>query len=293
MELRHLQTFVAVAQQRTVTDAANTLDLAPSTVSEHIRALERSLGVALFVRTARGMRLTPPGERLLSWAHRLLDQAEQARREVSGMQGTLRLGALETIAATHVPGVLARLSARHPGLAIEVHASSSREELLADVTADRLAAALLLDTGDVLGDLGFPPPAAPLAFVDVEPVPLALIAAPGHRLADARDLAADALAGERLLVNGPYCSFALAADKTLGPGPERVRAGGVAVMRAWAEQGLGISLLPEFSVSGALASGSLVRLDFAAPELRLRLVWRSDREDLPGLRTVLYAAAAA
>jgi DNA-binding transcriptional LysR family regulator len=84
----------------------------------------------------------------------------------------------------------------------------------------------------------------------------------------------------------------LAADKIIGPGSERVQAGGVSVMRAWAEQGLGISLLPEFAVSTVLSSGTLAELDFPTPDLSLRLVRRSDRKDLPGLREVLYAASA-
>lgn len=292
MELRQLRTFEAVVRHRTVTDAAVALSLAPSSVSAQIRTLERSLGVPLFERTARGMRLTGAGERLSSWAPRLLDQAEQARREVIGRHRELRLGALETIAATYVPRVLARLAHRRPHVHVEVRPSMSRDDLLADVAAERLAAALLLDTGAALGDLGFPPPAAPLEFLDVEPVPLVLVAAPGHRLLARTRLTAPDLSGERLLVNAPNCSFLMAADRIIGSGPERVHAGGVPVMRAWAEQGLGLSLLPEFAVSEALAAGTLVRLDFPAPDLSLRLVWRGDREDLPGLRDVLYAASA-
>jgi DNA-binding transcriptional LysR family regulator len=292
MELRQLRTFDAVVRHRTVTDAAVALAMAPSSVSEQIRTLEKSLGVALFERTGKGMRLTVAGERLLSWARRLLDQAEQARREVTGQRRELRLGALETVAATYVPRVLARLAERGGDVRVAVRSSISRDDLLVDVTAGRLEAALLLDTGEALGDLGFPPPPAPLAFLDVETVPLVLIAAPGHRLLGRSRLSPGDLSGERLLVNVPNCSFFMAADKIVGTGPERVLSGGVSVMRAWAEQGLGISLLPEFAVATALTSGTLQKLDFPTPELSLRLVWRSDREDLPGLRDVLYAASA-
>jgi DNA-binding transcriptional LysR family regulator len=63
-------------------------------------------------------------------------------------------------------------------------------------------------------------------------------------------------------------------------------------MRAWAEQGLGITLLPEFALTDQLISGTLVRLRLDTPDLSLRLVWRADREALPGLREVLYAASA-
>ncbi|MEV0201062.1 LysR family transcriptional regulator [Nonomuraea sp. NPDC050691] len=286
-----MRTFEAVVRHRTVTDAANALDLAPSSVSEQIRVLEKSLGVTLFDRTPRGMVLTGPGRRLQGWARRLLDQAEQARREVAGQPEDVRLGALETIVAACVPRVLARLAERRPGLRVEVLPSVSRDDLLADVTAGRLEAALVLDTGETLGDLGFAPPPAPLTFLDVDSVPLVLVAAPGHPLLGRSRVSTGDLSGERLLVNGPNCSFLMAADRLIGPGPERVQVGGVQVMRAWAEQGLGIALLPGFAVSAALGAGTLARLAFPAPDLSLRLVWHAGREaTLPGLRDVLYAA---
>ena len=211
------------------------------------------------------MRLTGAGERMLSWARRLLDQAEQARREVTGQRQALRLGALETIAATYMPRVLGRLAERRPGLRVEVRTSASRDDLLADVAAGRLEAAMLLDTGDVLGDLGFPAPPEPLAFLDVDAVPLVLVAANDHPLLGRPRLTPADLAGERLLVNVPNCSFFMAADKVFGGSPERVHAGAVSVMRTWTEQGLGIALLPEFAVSTALKAGTLERLDFPDP----------------------------
>jgi DNA-binding transcriptional LysR family regulator len=292
VELRQLRTFEAVVRHRTVTDAANALGLAPSSVSEQIRTLEKSLGVALFDRGPKGMRLTAAGERLGPWSRSLLDQAEQARREVTGQRFTLRLGALETIAATQVPGVLARLAERRPDIAIEVHPMTSRDRLLEEVAAGELEAALLLDTGAALGELGFTPPPEPLTFLDLDPVPLALVAAPTHPLGGVGRLDRSELEGERLLFTSPNCSFGLAGERILGSGLERVPAGSVAVTRAWAAQGLGIALLPEFAVSAELANGALSRLDFPAPDLTLRLVWRADRESLPGLRDVLYAVSA-
>ncbi|GLZ03333.1 LysR family transcriptional regulator [Actinomadura sp. NBRC 104412] len=292
VELHQLRIFEAVVGHRTVTDAAVALEMAPSSVSAQIRALERSLGVPLFERTAKGMRLTDQGERLRGWSRRLLDQAEQARREITGQAQRLRLGALETLAAVHVPQVLARLSGRRPGIEVQVLPTTRRDDLLADVAAGRLEAALLLDTGDALGELGFPAPPEPLTFADIDTVPLALVAAPGHRLCERPHLSPDDLSGERLLVNGPGCSFHLAADKIFGPDVTRVPAGGVQVMRAWAEQGLGIALLPQFAVSSALRTAALAKLDLDVPALSLRLVWHADRETLPGLRDLLYATAA-
>ncbi|NUU24566.1 MAG: LysR family transcriptional regulator [Streptomycetaceae bacterium] len=295
MELRQLRTFEAVVRHGTVTAAADALDMAPSSVSEQIRVLEKSLDTALFARGPGGMSLTPAGERLRGWARRLLDDADQARRDVAGTARALRLGALETIAATHVPGILRRLAERAADQRVEVSSNAARDELLAAVAADDLDAALLLDTDGALGSLGFPVPAAhpsALDYVDVEPVPLVLVAAPGHPLCDAGQLAPADLRGERLLVNVPACSFRLAGDRLLGDAVERVQAGAVPVMRAWAAQGLGIALLPQFAVGEDLAKGALVCLAVDAPDLNLRLVWRRDRAARPGLRELLYAAAA-
>ncbi|GII75167.1 LysR family transcriptional regulator [Sphaerisporangium rufum] len=291
MELRQLRAFAAVVRHRTVTEAAAALDLAPSSLSQRIRTLEDTLGVALFVRGPKGMELTPAGERLRGWAHTLLDQADQAVRDVRGHRRRLRLGALETLAGHYVPRVLARFAERRPDIEVAVHADRARDGLLADVAEGRLEAALLLDSGTGIGGLGFPAPARPLDFLDLDAVPLSLVCAPGHPLAGRTALTPDDLRSERLLVNVPACSFWMAGNQILGPGPQRIKAGGVPVMRAWAEHGLGITLLPRFAVADGLRAGSLVELDLPLPDLSLRLVWRADRESQPGMREILYAAA--
>ncbi|MDI2129598.1 LysR family transcriptional regulator [Yinghuangia seranimata] len=285
MEFRQLRTFEAVVRHGTVTRAADVLGMTPSSVSEQIRVLEKSLEVTLFTRGPRGMALTPAGERLQGWARRLLDQEEQVRREVAGTGQVLRLGALETLAAKHVPGILLRLAARRPDLRVEVTADAARDHLLGAVASGDLDAALLLDTGTVLGELGFPLPAAALDFVDLEPVPLVLVAPPGHPLAGADRLTPADLRGERLLVNVAACSFRLAGQRLFGDDVERVRAGGIGVMRAWSAQGLGMTLLPRFAVVDDLAAGTLRPLPLDVPdarmELSLRLVWRADRATHP------------
>ncbi|WP_234334741.1 LysR family transcriptional regulator [Streptomyces sp. NRRL S-118] len=291
VELRQLATFEAVIRHRTVTGAAVALGLAPSSVSQQIRTLEAALAVTLFTRGPKGMELTPAGERLRGWTRTLLDTAEQAVHDVRGERRRLRLGALETLAGSHVPLVLARLAEHRPDITVDVHSDRTRQGLFTDVVEGRLDAALLLDAGEDLGGLGFPAPAEPLAFLDLDPVPLALVAAPTHALAARPALTPTDLDHERLLVNAPECSFWLAGRRLLGTGPERVRAGGVPVMRAWAEHGLGITLLPRFAVTDSLRAGTLVQLDLPVPDLSLRLVWRKDRETLPELRDVLYAAA--
>ncbi|NUS08864.1 MAG: LysR family transcriptional regulator [Nonomuraea sp.] len=276
MDLRQLRGFVAVAGSGTVTGAANALGLAPASVSEQVRRLESSLGVALFERTPQGMRLTEPGATLLARARGLLDHAEEVRRAVTGERRRVRLGALEMLAAARLPAVIRRLSERRPDLDVDVR-SLTRQDLLAEVAAGDLDAALLLDLGPRLGGLGFTPPPPGLDFLDVGEVGLLLVAAPD---------------GERdpLLVSPTGCSIRLATDLVFGPSAPRRELTSIATAREWARQGFGRALLPDFALGSELDSGALVALECDAPALALRLVWPRSREE--SLRDVLYAMSA-
>ncbi|MFF3664223.1 LysR family transcriptional regulator [Microtetraspora malaysiensis] len=275
MELRHLRAFVAVARSGTVTAAANALGLAPASVSEQVRRLEGSLGVALFTRTSRGMRPTEAGARLLDRAQALLDHADEVRRAVTGARQRVRVGALEMLAATRLPSVVRRLAERRPDIDLEI-ASLPRNVLLAELATGGVDAGLLLDSGLRVGALGFPAP-PDLEHLDVAEVALVMVAAPGH-------------ADRTLLVTSPECSARLAVERTVGREVPRRELPSVATVREWARQGLGMALLPDFVVEADLASGALVALDVAAPTLALRLVWTRGREE--PLRDVLYALSA-
>ncbi|WP_042419178.1 LysR family transcriptional regulator [Streptacidiphilus anmyonensis] len=293
MELRQLRAFEAVAAHRTVANAAKVLGLAPSSVAERLRELEQSLDVPLLARTPRGMTLTPAGRRLLPWARRLLDAAEEARQETVTERPELRLGVLETLATASAPDMPTRLAQRRPDVRVALHTAAEHDGLLDAVAAGALDAAVVLDVPGPLGGLGFALPPAPLGHLDIEDVPLALVAAPGHPLREHDALSLDDLRGQQLLVGVRACSFRLAGERLLGRAVERVPTGGIAVARACAERGLGIALLPESAVREQLASGSLVRLPGPGtePRLRLRAVWRADREALPGLHGMLHALA--
>lgn len=79
MELRQLESFVAVATYRSFTRAASTLAFDQSTVSRHVSGLERDLGLVLLRRTNRDVVLTDAGRRMLPQARRVLESARRAR----------------------------------------------------------------------------------------------------------------------------------------------------------------------------------------------------------------------
>src|SRR6201989_1344224 len=96
MELRHLQQFVAVAEEKHITRAAQRLGIQQPPLSLQIRALEEELQVQLFRRKPRGVELTDAGAAFLESARALLDQVERAfattRRTARGEQGRLVIG---------------------------------------------------------------------------------------------------------------------------------------------------------------------------------------------------------
>ncbi|MFG2904742.1 LysR family transcriptional regulator [Kitasatospora sp. NPDC048286] len=284
MELRQLRVFEAVVTHRTVSGAAVALGLAPSSVAEQVHTLERSLGTELFDRARRDLVLTSAGERLLPWSRRLLAQAEQARREVVVARTRLRLGVLSAVTAAQLPAVLARLTGHRPDLDVSLRTDTTRDVLLDGVAAGALDAALVIDAPGPLGALGFHLPPAPLDHVDLQDVPLALVAAPTHPLARATALTGEHLHGHRLLVGSPGCSYRLAGEHLLGRHVRRLHTGAVPATRACAAQGLGIALLPTHAVHDHLATGALVRLPLDPPPLHLRLLWPADHTPLPGLR---------
>ncbi|UUZ75258.1 LysR family transcriptional regulator [Polaromonas sp. P1(28)-13] len=124
MELRHLRYFVGVAELGSVSRAAEKLFIAQPALSAQIRQLEEELGVSLFVRLPRGVRLTQAGESFLVDARAILARAQQAtvrvRERQSGQRATLRLGLVPSTTHSVLPGLLQRV--RDSGLVANIEA---------------------------------------------------------------------------------------------------------------------------------------------------------------------------
>ena len=140
MELRHLEYFVAVAEELSFTRAAARLHVVQSGVSATIRALEQHLRAELFERGPQRIALTDAGTALLPEARAALDAAQGARDAVAqvrgGLRGTVNVGAMTSVTILDLPGLLGRFTADHPGVTVRLRAAPSGSAGLAQSLLD-------------------------------------------------------------------------------------------------------------------------------------------------------------
>ncbi|GAA0378266.1 LysR substrate-binding domain-containing protein [Microbispora corallina] len=147
MQLQQLAYFVAVAETRHFTQAAERARVAQPSLSKQIRALETELGAPLFSRARGNVTLTPAGEALLPLARRMLADAETARREVAELaglrRGRVRLGATPSLCAGLLADALALFHRDYPGVELRVEEGGSRD-LVRDLARGQLDLALII-----------------------------------------------------------------------------------------------------------------------------------------------------
>lgn len=127
MDLDDLHIFRSVVQAGGVTHAAARLHRVPSNITTRIKQLEDRLGTGLFRRQGRGLVLTEAGKTLLGHAERILRLADIAEQDLrgGGVQGTLRIGSLESAAGVRLPPILSDFHARFPDVSIELQTGTT------------------------------------------------------------------------------------------------------------------------------------------------------------------------
>ncbi len=172
VELRHLATFVAVAEEASFTRAADRLHVVQSAVSAGVRNLEKELGTMLFDRSTRRVKLTDSGRALLPEARATLAAAQAARDAVDeargGLRGTVVLGTMQAqgMRAIDLAGVLAAFRAGHPGVEVKLRHSGGSTEMAREVREGSLDLAFVALPGAA-------PPGLELIPLAREPIVLA------------------------------------------------------------------------------------------------------------------------
>jgi DNA-binding transcriptional LysR family regulator len=280
VQLQQLRYFLAVAETRHFTQAADNLGVAQPTLSKQIHTLEASLGAPLFERIRGAVSLTAAGAALLPLAQRMVADADAARSAVSDIvglrRGEVRLGATPSLCSSLVPEVLRTFRSAHPEIQLYVIEGSS-QDLIENLHAHTLDLALivqssedaLLETRPVLREslvvaspLAAPTPYEQVALSDLEHTPLVMFRA-GYDIRGAT----------------------LEACRMAGFTPKfAVEGGEMDAVLAFVEAGLGVALVP----SMVLVNRPLLRATPLAPPGMQRTIALAHRK-----RTVLPHAAQA
>lgn len=177
MDLRQLEHFVTVADERHFTRAAERLFISQSGLSASIRVLEKELGTDLFLRSTRRVDLTDAGRALLAESRRTLASVAAAREAVAAVQGlqrgTLCVGTEQCLGVVDVPAELARFHETHPGVELLVQQAGSAH-LVEEVRLGRLDVAFVAEPAQ---------PPDGVTFVRLASEPMMLICRPEHPLA--------------------------------------------------------------------------------------------------------------
>jgi DNA-binding transcriptional LysR family regulator len=273
MELRQLAYFVAIAEERSFTRAAQRIPIAQPAISQQIRRLEAELGEQLFLRGHRGITLTPAGQALLPHARAALGGAEGGRQAVAALggllTGRLAVGHVHPLPDRRFLRLLGAFHRTYPRIELTL-LEDQTDPLLAALAAGQLDAALIGQ-----GRYDRPPPDVASLLVAREPVVVAVH--PTHPLAGRGQVRLRALREEPMVTltwASKLRSTLETACRVAGFVPRIVaETSDLGVMVELAAEQLGVAVLP---ASGLAATTELVQLRLTHPELdrRLLLVWR-------------------
>jgi DNA-binding transcriptional LysR family regulator len=259
MNLHHLSVFLAIAETGSLTAAASRLHISQPALSRELRVFESRLGVTLFERHPKGMRLTQAGEVLRRYAERLFElerAAEAAMREIAGaLRGRLSIGASNTVGTYVLPPVLAAFRKERPQLQVSLFVGNT-EQVSQGVGDMRFM------LGFIEGPLHLPGLRCSTFHHD-EIVPVASPENP--LLAKRRPVVAD-LSGQPLLMRERGSGTRELIEEALrrhgiGAG-ETMEFGSSEALKRAAVHGGGIAWLPRISMARELREGSLRELPF-------------------------------
>ncbi|MDH6234142.1 DNA-binding transcriptional LysR family regulator [Mesorhizobium soli] len=288
MQLRHLRTFVAVADTLNFTRAAERIHLSQSSVTEQVQTLEADIGARLFDRSRKGITLTPAGERLLGYAAELLKLAEEAQSAVTGasdVSGSLTIGGLETLCTARLSQLLAEFHRRHPTVELTLRTADSSGLRSGIRSGD-------LDVGFIFGQA--------MAGLDLQSETvmqedLLVILPAGHRLAGRLEAGPEDLAEDVFLVTQEGCVYRRMFDEAFAQSlPERPKLVGefasIGSIRGLVDAGLGCALVPRAALLEQSERLVAIAWKGSSRTVPMTMMWRRKRVRSPAVAAFLTTA---
>jgi DNA-binding transcriptional LysR family regulator len=290
MTLRHLNHFVAVAEEGSFTRASDRLGVVQSAVSATVRSLERELGVELFERSTQHVALSDAGTVLLPEARNTLAAAAAARDAIAelrgGLRGTLTIGTMQALKAVDLPSLLVAFNREHPHVDLRVlHAKGGSVELAERLRHGELDVAFL----------SLPerrPPGIEATVLAEESI--ALACRPDHPLAPRAAVDLTDLADETFIDSPAGWGMRIANDAAFARAGVRravmLEVDDVPDLLAMVRAGLGVALFPP-SLAGAGDGIELVPIRRYAPTFEISVATPTLRRPSAAARAFLAVIA--
>lgn len=259
MTIIQLETFLKIVETGNFSQAANGLGYAQSTVTMQIKQLEDELGSQLFDRLGKKIVLTPAGERLVSYAEKLLQLEREIHLEVPESEepsGILKLGVSESLCYNRLPEILMNYKKLYPKVDIRLTfiMHDTFPELLKKGELDMVYTLNPLITDDNL------------EMLYKNPESLGFYVSPGHTLAKMKRVTEDDLKGVPLLLTGHDCSFRQMLINDLVKAeinPDAaLETSSKEILKQFAGNGLGVAFIPDMAAEKEVKEKNLVRLNW-------------------------------
>ena len=268
MELRNLKTFIRTAELKNFTRAAEILGYAQSTVTAQVEALEKELGMPLFIRNGRRVVLSSAGEELLTYAYRFraLEEETRIHFDRNGTPaGHLTVGMVESVSASeYVKGIASYLK-KYPEVDLKVTVDTTIR-LLGALKKGEIDAAVLLDRPVADGEL---------QILYRKPEKICFFACSGSKYEGNVSVSLKDLEKEPWLLTEKGCNYRKELEEELASRGifigSRLEMGSTRTLIDFVSEGLGISLLPEFDLKEELLRGRIVRIPVSDYEMEMEL----------------------
>ncbi len=257
MELGQLETFAAIAREKSFSRAAERLFRTQPAVSLALKRLEEELGEVLVDRTTKGGTLTDAGETLLPLAHRMLELRQQITDTFGTLkglhQGRLSIGANESMSEFLLPRMLLTFQRAHPDIKLQAYRLPS----------DRIPTEILEHRLDV-GFVSYDPLHSGLRSEVVFRDHMVLVLPPGHRLSGRRSVDVKALGEETFIIHNALTPTRAAIVDLFArfrtPLRITMEVGTLATISDFVAKGAGLAIMPRMTVLDAIESGRLVEV---------------------------------
>lgn len=289
MEFRQLKTFATIAKQGSFVQAADSLGYAQSTITNHIQALENETGVRLFERLGHRVVLTSQGKALLPYAEQILKLSAEAKKLVAenpdAPQGTLAIGTGESLGTYRLPVLLKAYRRACPQVELILKFANC-EEICELIRRNETDVGVIINNRVWEKDI---------VVEVISREEMVFLAAPGHPLAMREKVHPEDLNETCVILTEPGCSYRLTLEKIFkenGVTPQSsLEASSIETIKQLILLGLGISLLPRFTVEKELSEGRIQAIRWAGPipDYAVQLLYHKDKWISPALMAFFQA----